>query len=452
MSKHYDLICVGGGSGGIACGVMSAKLGKKVAIIEEKQLGGTCVNRGCVPKKAMWYAASISHMLKHDMQGYGFDITKNVFSWEKLIESRDQYISNILKYYDKSLATNSIDHYNAWGKFVDNHSIEVNGEIITADHIVIAPGGYPAIPSDIPGSEYGITSDGFFELKKQPKKVVVVGAGYIAVEIAGMLNALGSDTTLILRKHQALRTFDKAIKDTLDECMKSDGINILPETQITAVAKNEDDQLTITLNDGKNIQNVDSLIWAIGRSPNTHNFGVEKTQIKLKESGYIPVNEYQETNIKNVFAIGDATGAAQLTPVAIAAGRRLARRLFNNEKDLKVDHNLIPTVVFSHPAIGTVGLTEEEAIEKFGNDNIKCYTSKFTALYCAVSGHRVPTLVKLITQGKSEKVVGCHLIGLNVDEILQGFAVAMKMGATKKDFDDTIAIHPTSAEELVTLT
>lgn len=452
MSNHYDLICIGGGSGGIACGVMSAKLGKKVAIIEEKQLGGTCVNRGCVPKKAMWYAASISHMLKHDMQGYGFDITKNGFSWEKLVESRDQYISNILKYYDKSLATNSIDHYNAWGKFVDNHSIEVNGEIITADHIVIAPGGYPTIPSDIPGSEYGITSDGFFELKEQPKKVVVVGAGYIAVEIAGMLNALGSETTLILRKHQALRTFDKAIKDTLDECMKADGINILPETQITAVAKNENDQLTITLNDGEKIQNVDSLIWAIGRSPNTHNFGVEKTQINLKESGYIPVNEYQETNIKNVFAIGDATGAAQLTPVAIAAGRRLARRLFNNEKGLKVDHNLIPTVVFSHPAIGTVGLTEEEAIEKFGNDNIKCYTSKFTALYCAVSGHRVPTLVKLITQGKSEKVVGCHLIGLNVDEILQGFAVAMKMGATKKDFDDTIAIHPTSAEELVTLT
>ncbi|MDC0535279.1 glutathione-disulfide reductase, partial [Francisellaceae bacterium] len=404
------------------------------------------------PKKAMWYAASISHMLKHDMQGYGFDITKNGFSWEKLVESRDQYISNILKYYDKSLATNSIDHYNAWGKFIDNHSIEVDGEIITADHIVIAPGGYPTIPSDIPGSEYGITSDGFFELKQQPKKVVVVGAGYIAVEIAGLLNSLGSETTLILRKHQALRTFDKAIKDTLDECMKADGINILPETQITTVAKNENDQLTITLNDGEKIQNVDSLIWAIGRSPNTHNFGIEKTKIQLKDSGYIPVNEYQETNIKNVFAIGDATGAAQLTPVAIAAGRRLARRLFNNEKGLKVDHNLIPTVVFSHPAIGTVGLTEEEAIEKFGNDNIKCYTSKFTALYCAVSGHRVPTLVKLITQGKSEKVVGCHLIGLNVDEILQGFAVAMKMGATKKDFDDTIAIHPTSAEELVTLT
>jgi glutathione reductase (NADPH) len=452
MSKHYDLISIGGGSGGVACGIMSAKLGKKVAIIEAKQLGGTCVNRGCVPKKAMWHAAEIAHMLKHDVKGYGFDVTNNNFSWKTLINNREQYISNILKYYDKTIKNQNIDNYNGWGTFIDDHTIQVNGETITGEHIVIAPGGYPTVPENIEGSDLGITSDGFFELKQQPKKVVVVGAGYIAVELAGVINALGSETTLVLRKKQALRSFDATIRETLDECIRSSGINILTETQISSITKDNNQKLSLKLNNGSLIENVDSLIWAVGRSPNTHNLGMDKTNIKINNNGFIPVDEFQRTNVEKVYAVGDATGAAQLTPVAIAAGRRLARRLFNNEKELKVDYNLIPTVVFSHPAIGTIGVTEEEAISKYGEKNIKCYTSRFTALYCAISGHRTPTVAKLIVQGEEEKVIGCHIIGLNSDEILQGFAVAMKMGATKKDFDDTIAIHPTSAEELVTLT
>ena len=453
MSKnHFDVIAIGGGSGGIAAAVQAAKFGKKVAIVEKRELGGTCVNRGCVPKKAMWYGGMLAEQLKHDVSGYGFDVDVKGFDWATLKAKRDKYIGNIHNFYDTLLDKWKITHFNNWGKFKDNHTIFLDdGSEITADNIFISPGAYPIVLKNIPGAEYGITSDEFFELKETPKKAVIIGGGYIGVEIAGVLNAHGTDTTVIVRRDKPLMDFDDTISDTLVECMAMTGLKIINHTNVAKVEKNGEN-LKITTDKNDVLEDVDTLIWATGRAPNTHNLGIENTDINITDKGIIPANQWQETNVKGVYSLGDASGGAQLTPVAIACGRRLSRRLFNNEVGLKPKLEYIPTVVFSHPAIGTVGLSEKEAIAKYGQDDIKIYKSRFTALYCAISGHRMPTVMKLIVQGQDEKVVGCHMIGLNVDEILQGFAVAINMGATKKDFDDTIAIHPTSSEELVTLT
>ena len=452
MTSTYDMICIGGGSGGIACAVKSAKLGRKVAIIEDQQLGGTCVNRGCVPKKAMWHAGELAHTLAHDCQGYGLQVSGLNLDWETLVQSRDQYIGNIHRNYDKLMHNQNIDHYHGRGHLEDRHTVTVNEQTLQAQHIVLAPGGKPQIPETIPGSEYGITSDGFFLLEQQPRKAVIVGAGYIAVEIAGMLNALGSDVTMLLRKEKPLRNFDHDLSDMLVERMQADGLDVRNHTQISKVHKKAAHNLELELTTGERIHEVDTLIWAIGRTPNTEGLGLANAGIAPTVKGYIPVDPWQNTTVPGIYALGDATGAAELTPVAIAAGRKLARRLFNHEGDLKLDYSLIPTVVFSHPPIGTIGLTESQAVNQYGQQAIRCYTSRFTPLYSAVSGKRVPAFYKLVVAGTEEKIVGCHLIGLNVDEILQGFAVAIKMGATKADFDETIAIHPTSAEELVTMT
>ncbi|MCF6807433.1 glutathione-disulfide reductase [Thiotrichales bacterium 19S9-12] len=449
--NHFDLISLGGGSGGLATAIAAARLGKKVAIIEANELGGTCVNVGCVPKKAMWYAASLAEALHYDYAGYGFDIKMNNFSWIKLKSQRDQYINNIHKAYDKTLDNLNITHIQGFGKFIDNHTIVANNQHYSADHIIIAPGAKPQIPTSIEGHQYGITSDDFFALEEQPKKVVVVGGGYIGVEIAQVLHALGSETTLLVRKDRPLRLFDPVISDTLTECMEKTGFDLRVNTQIDTITQGSNKKLTITLNDHSILNEVDALFWCTGRIPNTEGLALDTTEIKVNADGSIPTDEFQNTNISGIYAIGDVTGKAQLTPVAIAAGRRLARRLFNKEDNLKLNYDLIPTVVFSHPPIGTIGLTEQEAIEQYGKDHIKIYQSRFSSLYSAISGFRMPTVVKLIVTGNNEKIIGCHVIGTGADEMLQGFTVAINMGATKKDFDDTIAIHPTSAEELVTL-
>jgi glutathione reductase (NADPH) len=450
-NTHFDVISIGGGSGGVAAAVQAAKFGKKVAIIEKLQLGGTCVNRGCVPKKAMWYGGMLADQLKHDVKGYGFDIEYKGFDWSVLKQKRDQYINNIHGFYDRLLEKWDITLFNNWGKFEDNKSVELDdGQIITADHIYISPGAYPIVPKNTKGAGLGITSDDFFNLEDTPKKAVIVGGGYIGVEIAGVLNALGTDVTLVVRRDKPLMGFDDTISDTLVECMEMTGLKILNYTNITNIEKSGDN-LNITFDNADAMTDVDTLIWATGRAPNTQNLGIENTDIEITNKGVIPANEWQETNVPDVYSLGDASGGAQLTPVAIACGRRLSRRLFNGESDLKPNLEYIPTVIFSHPAIGTVGLSEKEAVAKHGQDDIKVYKSRFTALYSAISGFRMPTVMKLVVQGKNEKVIGCHMIGLNVDEMLQGFAVAISMGATKQDFDNTIAIHPTSSEELVTM-
>nr|WP_304182954.1 glutathione-disulfide reductase [Hafnia alvei] len=449
MTKHYDYLAIGGGSGGIASINRAAMYGQKCALVEAKYLGGTCVNVGCVPKKVMWHAAQIAEAIHLYGPDYGFDTTVNKFDWGKLIESRTAYIDRIHQSYERGLGNNKVDVIHGFAKFIDAHTVEVNGETITADRILIATGGRPSRPN-IPGAEYGINSDGFFELDALPKRVAVVGAGYIAVEIAGVLNGLGSETHLFVRKHAPLRTFDPMIVEALVEVMNAEGPQLHTQSVPKSVVKNSDGSLTLTLENGKTFE-VDCLIWAIGREPANDNINLSAAGVKTNDKGYITVDKYQNTNVKGIYAVGDNTGAVELTPVAVAAGRRLSERLFNNKPDEHLDYSNIPTVVFSHPPIGTVGLTEEQAKEQHGEDNVKVYKSSFTAMYTAVTQHRQPCRMKLVCAGKDEKIVGIHGIGYGMDEMLQGFAVALKMGATKKDFDNTVAIHPTGSEEFVTM-
>lgn len=448
--KHFDYISIGGGSGGIASAIRAAKHGKKAAIIEAKDIGGTCVNVGCVPKKAMWYGAQIAEAIHRYAPEYGFDVSVNHFSWDSLIASRQAYIERIHTSYDRALTTNDVTLIRGFAKFVDNNTVEVDGETYTADHITIATGGRPVIP-DIPGAQHGINSDGFFALKVQPKKAVVVGAGYIGVELAGVLHSLGTETHLVVRKHAPLRHFDPIIHETLVDMIHAEGCTLHNHTSVEKVERGEGKMLTIHLTNGEVLE-ADCLIWAIGREPSTDTIAIENTDVELAAIGTVKVDKYQNTTAKNIYAVGDITGEAELTPVAVKAGRLLSERLFNGQDDAHMDYTTIPTVVFSHPPIGTIGLTEPEAIEEYGEDNIKVYSSSFASMYTAVTRHRQMTKMKLVCAGEDEKVVGLHGIGHGMDEILQGFAVAIKMGATKADFDACVAIHPTSAEEFVTMT
>ncbi|MCU4675487.1 glutathione-disulfide reductase [Catenovulum sp. 2E275] len=450
MTQHFDFLAIGGGSGGIASANRAAKLGKKAAVIEAKYVGGTCVNVGCVPKKAMWYAGQIADAMKY-AKDYGFSFSDPSLNWAKLVESRQAYIERIHASYNRGFANNGVALINGFAKFVNANTVEVNGQQITADHIVIATGGYPAIPQ-IPGAELGITSDGFFELHEQPKRVAVIGAGYIGVELAGVMHALGSETHLVIRKDKPLRDFDPILADTLVDVIKAEGPELHTFSNPSEICKQADGSLVVKFDNGKALPAVDKVIWAVGRKPATEQINLQSTGVELDEKGFIKTDEYQNTSVKGIYAVGDNTGRAALTPVAVAAGRRLCERLFNNKPDSKLDYNDIATVVFSHPPIGTVGLTEPEAIEKYGEDKVKVYTSQFTALYQAMTSHRQPTKMKLVCVGENEKIVGIHSIGFGSDELIQGFAVALKMEATKADFDNTVAIHPTSAEEFVTMT
>ncbi len=447
--KHFDYICIGGGSGGIASANRAAKHGKKAAIIEAKDIGGTCVNVGCVPKKAMWYGAQVAEAIHRYAPEYGFDIKVNNFSWDSLIASRQAYIERIHASYDRVLAANDVTLIRGFAKFINNNTVEVDGEQYTADHITIAVGGRPITPN-IEGAEFGIDSNGFFALKDQPKRAVVVGAGYIGVELAGVLNSLGTDTHLIVRKHAPLRNFDPIIHDTLVEMIHAEGPTLHVHTSVDKVEKAADGTLSVHLTNGEVLE-ADCLIWAIGREPSTDMIGLENTDVTLNANGTVKVDKYQNTTAKGIYAVGDITGEAELTPVAVKAGRILSERLFNGQTHAFMDYSLIPTVVFSHPPIGTIGVTEAAAIEQYGEENVKVYTSSFASMYTAVTRHRQMTKMKLICAGENEKVVGLHGIGHGMDEILQGFAVAIKMGATKADFDACVAIHPTSAEEFVTL-
>jgi glutathione reductase (NADPH) len=454
MTQHFDFIAIGGGSGGIASANRAARYGKKVAIVEANAIGGTCVNVGCVPKKAMWYAGQIADAIRYGAD-YGFaqQIDQSQpFDWARLVKNREAYIERIHAAYQRGFDANKVTVIQGFATFVNQNTIEVNGEQYSADHLLIATGGRPTIPA-IPGAEHGIDSNGFFALTEQPKKAVVVGAGYIAVELAGVLQALGTETHLAVRKDKPLRQFDPMLSDTLVEQMAKHGPTLHPHCVPKAVEKLADGTLTIYFENGEAISQIDCLIWAIGREPATDNINIEATGVALDSKGYIVTDKYQNTSVPGIYAVGDNTGRVQLTPVAVAAGRRLSERLFNQKPFEHLDYSNIATVVFSHPVIGTVGLTEPEAIAQYGEENVNVYRSQFTALYQAITeDYREPTRMKLICVGKEEKIVGLHSIGFGSDELLQGFAVAIKMGATKADFDNTVAIHPTSAEEFVTMT
>ncbi|MGT2721432.1 glutathione-disulfide reductase [Streptococcus porcinus] len=447
--KSFDYIVIGGGSGGIASANRAAIHGASVLLIEANEIGGTCVNLGCVPKKVMWYGAQVAETIHTYAKDYGFAIQGEAFDFEILKKNRQAYIDRIHESYERGFQQSGVTHLTGFARFIDAHHLEVDGETYYAPHILIATGGSPIIP-DIPGADYGITSDGFFELNRVPERTAIVGAGYIAVEIAGVLNALGSTTHLLVRHDRPLRNFDKDIIDSLVDEMEKTGINLMTETHVQSVSKNTDQSLTITLKDGKELE-VDQLIWAIGRKPNTKGFGLEHLDLKYTKAGYIETDAFENTSVDGVYAVGDINGKLALTPVAIAAGRRLSERLFNRKTKEKLDYENVATVIFSHPAIGSVGLSEEAAITKYGADHVKTYQSTFTSMYTAVTSHRQDCKMKLVTYGKDEKIVGLHGIGYGVDEMIQGFAVAIKMGATKSDFDNTVAIHPTGAEEFVTM-
>ncbi len=448
MAYDYDLIAIGGGSGGIALSNRAASYGARCLIIEkDDRMGGTCVNRGCVPKKAMWYAADMAHALR-DAPAYGYDVKQARFDWATFVSKRENYIGNINKYYVSSFEKNGVDTAYGHARLVDKNTVSVNGKQYTAERIALAPGGTPTVP-DIPGKELAITSDGFFELTSLPEKVLVLGAGYIAVELAGMLQALGTDVTLAVRTKQFLRGFEPMLFENLSDAMQADGVTLSTEFTAAKIEK-QDGKLTARAESGDTLTGFDQIIFAIGRTPSTSELGLAEAGVEVNDRGYVPVDKFQETNVPGIFAVGDVTGAAELTPVAIAAGRRMADRLYNGQTDRHLKYENIATVVFSHPPIGTIGLTEAQAREQFGDD-VKTYETGFNPMYMAFTDHKVRTAMKLVVVGSEERVVGCHMIGLAVDEMLQGFAVAISMGATKKDFDDTVAIHPTSSEELVTM-
>ena len=438
-TRHFDYLAIGAGSGGIASANRAAQRGATAAVIEAGAVGGTCVNVGCVPKKVMWYGAHIAEALKYG-PAYGFDISQNGFDWATLVRNREAYIERIHGGYQRGFANNGVTYIEGFARFIDAHTVEVNGERISADHITIATGAKSRWP-ELPGAEYGIDSDGFFALTEQPRKAAVVGAGYIAVEIAGVLHALGTDTHLLVRGDRPL----------LLQRMEHDQLPLHRHFVPTAVTKQPNGLLTISAADGQQLTDIDCLIWAIGRDPNSADLNLAAAGVATDDDGHISVDAWQQTNVAGIYAVGDVTGAAQLTPVAIKAGRLLAERLFNPAMaNAKMDFSQIPTIVFSHPPIATIGLTEAEAREQHG-DAVRVYKSQFAAMYNAITPHRALTTVKLVCLGDDERIIGLHGIGEGMDEILQGFAVAIRMGASKADFDATIALHPTSAEEFVTL-
>jgi glutathione reductase (NADPH) len=401
----------------------------------------------------------------HEAKAYGFSVKQTApFDWPFFKRKRDAYIRRLNGIYEKNLGNDKVEYIHGRAHLTCKNSAQVvldDGSTteIRAKKILLAVGGHPTIPQNIPGAEYGINSDGFFEIEKQPKKVALVGAGYIAVEFAGMFNALGTETHLFIRHEKFLRSFDPMVQDAITAEYERLGVHVHKKSSQSKVEKDEKTgKLTLHYEDsnGKGkLEDLDELVWAIGRSPEVEDLGLDKVGVKQNEKGQIIADEYQNTNVENIYSLGDVVGKIELTPVAIAAGRKLSDRLFGPEKfkASKLDYNLIPSVVFAHPEIGSIGLTEPQAVETYGKENLKIYNTSFTALYYAVMDQELkgPTRYKLICQGPEEKVVGLHILGLGSGEMLQGFGVAIKMGATKADFDSCVAIHPTSAEELVTL-
>ncbi|HEY4338652.1 MAG TPA: glutathione-disulfide reductase [Steroidobacteraceae bacterium] len=448
MTDQYDLIVIGGGSGGLACAQRAVEYGARVLLAESGRLGGTCVNVGCVPKKVMWNAAEIAAGAE-DSAGYGFQFGAVAHDWSMLKNGRDAYVHRLNGIYERNLSHRKIQLARGHARISGTHSVEIDDWHATAPHIVVATGGYPVIPN-LPGAQLGTTSDGFFELEERPARVVIVGSGYIAVEIAGIMQALGSQVTLVIRGETVLRYFDAMLGASYVEIARDMGMQIVHNAITESVSQLGDGTLQLTMADGRSVGPFEKLIWAVGRAPRTKDLGLEAVGVKLDAQGYVVTDKFQNTNVETIHAIGDVTGRAQLTPVAIAAGRRLSDRIWGGQEDRYLDYDNIPTVIFGHPPIGTVGLTEAEARTKYGS-TVKVYLSAFVPMYHALTARKPRTHMKLVCAGPKQKVVGVHVIGAGADEMMQGFAVAMRMGATKADFDDTVAIHPTSAEELVTM-
>lgn len=460
---HFDFLVIGGGSGGLAAARRAASYGARVALVEGDRLGGTCVNRGCVPKKMYFNASQIAQAM-HDAVGYGFAQQAPHFDWGVFVERRDTYISRLNTIYQSNLEKEGVALVEGWARLVGQHQVEVERtpakqgvsppkQTFTAEHLLIATGGVAHIPQ-LSGAEHGISSDGFFELKTQPKRVAIIGGGYIAVELAGTLLGLGSHVELFVRGDHLLRSFDHSLSAALHDEMTHNGALIhldvkLDKLSADGTQKYVHQKLKGAAHADKHGP-FDCVIWATGRAANLSALNLEKEHLVTDQAGYLSTNIWEETPRPKIYAIGDVTGKKALTPVAIAAGRKLADRLFGGKEDARLDYENIPSVIFSHPPIGTVGLSEQEAREQHG-DAVTIHTSSFIDMYHSVTERRPRTHMKLVTLGNEQKVVGIHVIGRSADEMIQGFAVALKMGATKADLDSTVAIHPTAAEELVTI-
>ncbi|BBP77746.1 glutathione-disulfide reductase [Pseudomonas gingeri NCPPB 3146 = LMG 5327] len=446
MAYDFDLFVIGAGSGGVRAARFAAGFGAKVAVVESRYLGGTCVNVGCVPKKLLVYGSHFAEDFEH-AQGFGWSLGEANFDWATLIANKDKEINRLNGIYRNLLANSGVTLLEGHGKLVDPHQVEVNGQHYSARHILIATGGWPQIP-EIPGHEHAIGSNEAFFLKELPKRILVVGGGYIAVEFAGIFNGLGADTQLLYRGDLFLRGFDGAVRRHLAEELSKRGLGLQFNADIERIDKLADGSLKATLKDGRELE-ADCIFYATGRRPMLDNLGLENTGVKLDKNGFIQVDELYQTSEPSILALGDVIGRVQLTPVALAEGMAVARRLFKPEQYRPVDYNLIPTAVFSQPNIGTVGLSEEQAREQ--GHEVQIFESRFRPMKLTMTEDQERTLMKLVVDARTDKVLGCHMVGPDAGEIIQGLAIALKAGATKQHFDETIGVHPTAAEEFVTM-
>lgn len=446
MSYEFDLFVIGAGSGGVRAARFAAGFGAKVAVAESRYLGGTCVNVGCVPKKFLVYGAHFAEDFEQ-ASGFGWSTSEPTFDWSTLIANKNREIQRLNGIYRNLLVNNGVTLLEGHAKLTGPHEVEINGQRHSAKHILIATGGWPQVP-DIPGKELAITSNEAFFLEQLPTRVLVVGGGYIAVEFASIFHGLGAETSLLYRKDLFLRGFDGAVRKHLKEELEKKGLDLQFNTDITAIERQADGSLLATLKDGRRLE-TDCVFYATGRRPMLDNLGLENTGVALNDKGFIQVNDQFETSEPSILALGDVIGRVQLTPVALAEGMAVARRLFKPEEYRELDYSLIPTAVFSLPNIATVGLTEEQAREQ--GHEVKVFESRFRPMKLTLTESQERTLMKLVVDAKNDKVLGCHMVGPESGEIVQGLAVALKAGATKRIFDETLGIHPTAAEEFVTM-
>ncbi len=446
MAYDFDLFVIGAGSGGVRAARFAAGFGAKVAVAESRYLGGTCVNVGCVPKKLLVYGAHYAEDIGQ-AQGYGWTIDGATFDWKTLIANKDREIQRLNGIYRSILVDSGVTLLQAHARLVDAHTVEVEGKQYTAEHILIATGGWPHVPA-IPGREHAITSNEAFYLESLPRRVLVVGGGYIAVEFASIFHGCGADTTLLYRGELFLRGFDGSLRDHLKDEMIKKGVDLQFNADIVHIDKQADGSLLATLEDGRTLE-ADCIFYATGRRPMLDNLGLEKAGVALDARGFIAVDDEYRTSVSSILAIGDVIGRVQLTPVALAEGMAVARRLFKPQQYRKVDYTTIPTAVFSLPNMATVGLTEEEAREQ--GYKVTIFESRFRPMKLTMTDSLERSLMKLVVDAETDRVLGCHMAGPDAGEIMQGLGVALKAGATKQVFDDTLGIHPTAAEEFVTM-
>lgn len=440
----YDLFTIGAGSGGVRASRFAANTGARVAVAEERYLGGTCVNVGCIPKKLFVYASHFAEDFE-DAAGFGWKVGKRSFDWSKLVANKDTEISRLNGIYDRLLRGAGVEVLESRARVVDPHTVEVGGKTVTAANILVATGSWPVVP-DIPGKELAITSNEAFYLETLPKKAVIVGGGYIAVEFAGIFNALGVEVTQVYRGPVFMRGFDEDMRHFLAREMRDKGVDLQFDRNVVNISEAGDQRVAL-LDNGEAIE-ADIVMYCTGRTPLSQDLGLEQAGVEMRDNGAVVVDDYFRTNVPSIWAIGDVIGRMQLTPVALAEGMAVVNTLFKDQPT-SVDYDNIPTAVFSQPNIGTVGLTEEEARER--GHTLRIFTSEFRALKHTLSGRAERTLMKLVVDAKTDRVLGCHMVGPDAGEIVQGIGIALKCGATKAQFDATIGIHPTSAEEFVTM-